>query len=143
MHITPKNWDQFQHYNKRRPPWIRLYKTLLDDFDFQSLPDASRALAPMLWLLASEFDEGRIETTLEKLSYRFRRTESEILTALNPLVESGFFTCDSVLLANGFHHASTPLAPRYQDATPETEAETDSDREGSDGKVVVQHRVRG
>jgi hypothetical protein len=138
LHITPKNWPDFQHYKGRRPPWIRLYRTLLDDFDFQSLDDASRALAPMLWLLASEFDGGIIDTTLEKLSFRFRRPETEIRLALIPLVNKGFFMCDSILLANGSHHASNVPAPRKQDAKPEeSRVEADTGREGSYGLVVV------
>ena len=54
MKITPRNWARFQHYNTRRPPWIKLHRGLLDDYQFHTLPLASKALAPLLWLLASE-----------------------------------------------------------------------------------------
>ena len=54
-----KSWDRFQHYRDRNPPWVKLHKQFLDDFDFHSLPVASRALAPMLWLLASEHDHPK------------------------------------------------------------------------------------
>ena len=54
MFLTPKNWHAFQHYNKRNPPWIKLHRALLDDYEFSQLPVESRALAPMLWLIASE-----------------------------------------------------------------------------------------
>jgi hypothetical protein len=65
-----KNWAEFQHYKDRSPPWIRLHRSFLDDYDFHCLPVASRALAPMLWLLASEnkdLSSGIIEGSDEKL----------------------------------------------------------------------------
>ena len=58
MLLITKNWAEFQHYKDRSPPWIKLHKELLDDRQYQSLPLASRALAPMLWLLASETKDG-------------------------------------------------------------------------------------
>ena len=27
-------WDRFQHYKKRNPPWVKLYSKLLDDDEF-------------------------------------------------------------------------------------------------------------
>ena len=57
--IRPKNWHSFQHYKDRDPTWIKLHKKLLDDYEFQSLPLASRALAPMLWLLEGLFATSR------------------------------------------------------------------------------------
>lgn len=135
MRITPKNWQKFQHYKDRQPPWIKLHRTLIDDYDFQCLPDASRALAPMLWLLGSEAKDGTMHLTLTKLSYRLHRPEQEILAALIPLIESGFFVCDTVLLANGKRHASTMLTTRLHDAVPETETETEADCLPSDPEV--------
>lgn len=58
MKLIPRRWSDFQHYKDRRPPWIKLHKALLDDREYQRLPLASRALAPMLWLLASESKDG-------------------------------------------------------------------------------------
>lgn len=61
MKLVPKNWTSFQHYKDRAPPWIRLHRGLLDDYEFQCLPVASRALAPMLWLLASAETSGEFD----------------------------------------------------------------------------------
>lgn len=105
MSLTPKNWDEFQHYKDRRPPWIKLHKGLLDDFVFARLPVASRALAPLLWLLASEYDGGKISATTEEIAFRLRITENELIEAINPLIESGFLLSDS-----------EPLAPCKQSA---------------------------
>jgi hypothetical protein len=64
LRLTPKNWKSFQHYKDRAPPWIKLHKTLLDDFKFSRLPLASRALAPCIWLLASEYEGGEINASV-------------------------------------------------------------------------------
>lgn len=104
MIIRPKNWRDFQHYKTRRPPWIRLYRALLDDYEFQCLPLASKALAPQLWLLASESVDGSIDATPAKLAFRLRMTEREIENGLTPLIASKFFEAEQgagVVLAVG------------------------------------------
>jgi hypothetical protein len=115
--ITPKNWRDFQHYKERNPPWIRLHKRLLDDYEFQSLPVASKALAPMLWLLASDSVNGSIDADPAKLAFRLRMSKQELLDALKPLIDNGFFAPDC--------DASDALADCLRDApenTPEAEA---------------------
>jgi hypothetical protein len=99
MRISVKNWKDFQHYKDRSPPWIKLHKGLLDNFEYQRLPIASRALAPMLWLLASESDDGSIDADYAKLAFRLRTTEKDVEDGLKPLIENGFFVCDSGALA--------------------------------------------
>lgn len=91
MKLTPKNWIEFQHYKDRAPPWIKLHKALLDDYEYQRLPVASRALAPMLWLLASEVLTGEFDGSAVRVAFRLRMTESEYLLALKPLIDAGFF----------------------------------------------------
>ena len=78
MKLVPKNWVDFQHYKDRAPPWIKLHKGLLDDSVFQRLPVASRALAPMLWLLASEAKDGAFDASLSELSFRLRQSEKDV-----------------------------------------------------------------
>jgi len=113
MFLIPKNWTSFQHYKDRAPPWIKLHKGLLDDSAFQRLPVASRALAPMLWLLASEEKDGAFCGDAAELAFRLRQSEKEITSALKPLIDNGFF----ILMRD----ASKPLANCVQLAVPETE----------------------
>lgn len=89
--LSAKNWSEFQHYKHRNPPWIKLHKKVLDDRLFQCLPVASRALAPMLWLLASESQDGLLPYSLPDLSFRLHQSEKEIESALKPLIDKGFF----------------------------------------------------
>lgn len=127
MIIRPMNWAEFQHYKHRSPPWIKLHRALLDDYEFSRLPVASRALAPYLWLLASEHKDGEIDATPEKLAFRFRHNIDEVKQALAPLLESGFFE----LIANGKHVASVALSSCTQDALSETETETEAEERQS------------
>lgn len=52
--LTIKNWNTFQHYGKRNPPWIKLHRAILDDYAFCALPDASKGHLILLWLYASQ-----------------------------------------------------------------------------------------
>jgi hypothetical protein len=117
MILTPKNWKDFQHYKDRAPAWIKLHRQLLDNYDFFCLPVASRALAPCLWLLASEYEDGKINASLDELAFRLRMTRGEFADALSPLVEKGFFD------------ASEPLAECKQHASLEKEREIEEEKE--------------
>lgn len=110
--LRVKNWSKFQHYKHRRPPWIKFHKTLLDDPDFQCLPVASKALAPMLWLIASEELDGTIGKSPRELSFRLRLAEVDLMQAVKPLIDNGFFEAEGV-------YASNMLATCLQHATPE------------------------
>ena len=113
-----KNWESFQHYKHRSPPWIKLHKQILDDMEFQCLPDASRALAMCIWLIASESSDGTFDGTPKKLAFRVRQSESWIEKALKPLESEGFIVVVQV--------ASKPLAKHLQDATTEKSREEKS-----------------
>lgn len=121
MNIRAKGWEEFQHYKDRSPIWIKLHRKLLDDRVFHRLPDASRALAPMLWLLASESKEGTITDAVAEISFRLRMTEKKVEEALNPLIEAGFFLVEQV--------ASTPLAEPEQVASLEKRREREEEEE--------------
>lgn len=118
MTLTPKNWGEFQHYKDRAPSWIKLHRGLLDDYDFARLPLASRALAPMLWLLASEYERGEITASHDEMAFRLRMSEDDLHEALNPLLDKGFFLSDS-----------KPLAGDKRCAIPEREKERELETE--------------
>jgi hypothetical protein len=119
--LRPKNWKKFQHYNDRCPPWIKLHRDLLNNKDFMFLPFASKALAPMLWLLASETKDGTFDAGVEELMFRLRITAKEAEDGVKSLIERGFFE-----LAEP--EASEVLADCYQVAIPEREGETETER---------------
>lgn len=120
MPLRVRNWRMFQHYQSRRPPWVKLHRTLLDNFAFIRLPLASQALAPRLWLLASESEDGSLPTDPAELAFRLHSSEEEVTTAVKPLIDGGFL--------EGLLDASATLATRKQNHAPETEGETESKR---------------
>lgn len=118
MIIQPTNWAQLQHYKDRSPIWIKLHRALLTDFKWCRLPVASKALAPCLWLLASEYQDGRIQASLEEISWRVSLPHDVIIEGLKALVDNGFFVS-----------ASDVLASCKQVAIPEKEIETEKEIE--------------
>ena len=112
MLLKPKNWAVFQHYKDRCPPWIKLHRDLLNDRVFMCLPLASKALAPLLWLLASESKDGTFDGSLDELVFRLHITPKDYQDGVKPLIDKGFFVV-----------ASGVLAECYQDAIPEREGE--------------------
>ena len=115
--LRPKSWNEFHHYKRRHPPWVKLHKRLLDDFEFQSLPLAGKALAPMLWLLASEDRQGGIDAEAAKISFRLRISEEELEQAIQPLINGGFFEFEE--------GASAVLALDMRDALRKSKSETE------------------
>ena len=88
MTYTVKNWANFQNYSQRNPPWIRLYRTLLDSQDYAELSPASAKVLTLLWLLASE-DSGRLPS-VKKMAFRLRMTEKQLESLLLEICERGF-----------------------------------------------------
>lgn len=57
-HLCVRNFEIFQHYKSRKgshtpPLWIKFYTTLLQDYEFLSLPITAQRHLMMIWLLAA------------------------------------------------------------------------------------------
>jgi len=126
MLLQPKNWAVFQHYKDRCPPWIKLHRDLLNNRAYICLPIASKALAPMLWLLASESKDGVFDGSLDELVFRLHITPKEYQDGVKPLIDKDFFVV-----------VSGVLAERKQVAIPETEGETETETEAKKRATVV------
>jgi hypothetical protein len=110
-----KHWNKFQHFKDRKPPWVKLYRDLLDDLDWHELDAQASKVLVMLWLIASE-DEGRIPPT-KTLAFRLRMTEKQTNDCLNKL--SHWLEQDDI----------NTISERYQDDSLETERETEKEKE--------------
>lgn len=116
--FSVKNFEKFQHYKDRSPPWIRLYNSLLDDYEFGRLPDASKAHLLAIWLLASRYDN---EIPLDP-DWVGRRINATTPVDLDGLQKAGFIVADQ--------GCSAMLAGCKQDAMPEERrAEAEERRE--------------
>lgn len=116
--IKVKDWKKFQHFKDRRPPWIKVYREILDDPDWHELDGNSAKVLLMLWLIASEDpnQEGGLPC-LRKLSFRLRMTEHQLSSAISKL--SHWLIQDDI----------TTISSRYQDDAPETETEGEGETE--------------
>ena len=90
--LMVRNFDKFQHYKDRSPVWIKLYRSLLRDYEFAKLPDSARGQLLMIWLLASEMG-NQLPNDAEWIKHQINATEPVNLTIL---IDSGFLIdCDS------------------------------------------------
>jgi hypothetical protein len=111
--IEIKNWEKFQHYKHRNPPWIKLHSCLLDDYEWVQLSDNSKLILFHLWMLASRY-QNAIPFDLEFLKQKML-IKNKI--DLKELVEKGFLLIKSIMSQS----ASNLLASCYPNADPETE----------------------
>jgi len=110
-----KNWTKFQHFKDRRPPWVKLYRDILDDLEWHELDPLAAKVLVMLWLIASE-NEGRIPDN-KTLAFRLRLTElktKEIIIKLSHWLEQ-----DDI----------NKISSGYQVDLPERETETELETE--------------
>src|SRR5208283_300315 len=95
-----KNWKKFQHYTKRRPPWIKLATNVFRDESFASLPTASKVLAICIWTLASESEDGSVIDRFDHIKHWGFLGEDVKPEHLNILINQGFVSrADGVLAA--------------------------------------------
>jgi ribosomal protein L12E/L44/L45/RPP1/RPP2 len=117
--FSVRNFERFQHYKDRSPPWIKLYNELLDDYSFALLPDASKLHLVAIWLLASR-SNNRIPHDSGWIAKRISATEA---VDLDLLLNRGFIELQD---------AGTAQAARKPDADPERESETEGETEKED-----------
>lgn len=105
-----KNWNTFQHFKDRRPPWIKLHREILDQRDINMISDRSFRVLVGLWLLASEDEhmEGRLPE-IDDICFRLRMGKPCIIKALKEL--------EPFLYQNDIK----VISKQYQDDVPETE----------------------
>ena len=115
MKYKIKNWDKFQHFRDRRPPWIKLYRDILDQRDIMTISSDAFRFLICLWLMASEDNDGLgTLPSVADIAWRLKLTESRACDLLKQV--------DIMLISEG-----------CQDDAPETETETEKRRD----RVVV------
>ena len=130
-----RDYEKYQHYKNRTPPWIKLYNRILDDDDFEDLPDTTKYHFLAITLLASR--------TNNKMKYDpayiKRKISAKTNVNLNLLRKSGFID-----LIAGEDTDSNALAERYQDASTEREGEKrrkEGEKNREDAKISYAENV--
>lgn len=134
--FSVKNFEKFQHYKDRSPPWIKLYNELLDDYEFGRLQDASKLHLVLIWLLASR-SENKLPYDPAWIGKRINASETVNLDAL---CAAGFIVTDQPL-HNAEQDASDLLAKRLPREREEGETETEKrQRESRDAASAATPR---
>lgn len=83
--VKVTNLERYQHYRDRRPVWVKLYQSVLDDYAFTELSDACKFHFVGIILLASRLG-NRVPADAEWISRQLSATE---LVDLGQLRASG------------------------------------------------------
>ena len=125
-----RNWEEFQHYKTGRaaPPWIKLYRNLLNDCEWFELPPDAAKFLISCWILAAEYN-GMLPDP-KTLAFRLRLTVDET-NRLLVLCNHWIILDDSIVLAK-----------RYQTASPEREEEREIEIEKKKKDISRTKQVR-
>ena len=112
-----RNWERFQHYKDRNPPWIKLATDTFQNYEFACLQDASKLLAICIWTLAARSKDGSVAADLQWIKNQCSLGDSVTSENINELINKGFLSADSDVLADC-----------KQNACLETETETETEK---------------
>jgi hypothetical protein len=84
-----RNWQKFQHYKNRRPPWTKLHFALLSSRDWIKSSDSERLLMVVCMLISSqsEYMDGRFDADS---SYIGTVAHLDNKPNFQPLIDMGF-----------------------------------------------------
>jgi hypothetical protein len=116
-----KNWAKFQHFKDRRPPWVKLYRDILDDMDWHQLDPLASKVLVTLWLLASE-DENQQGTLpdIKTIAWRLRLTEKQVSECIFKL--SHWLEQDDINAISGGYQSDRPETETKKETKKEIEA---------------------
>jgi hypothetical protein len=117
-----RNWEKFQHFKDRKPPWIKLYREILDDMQWHELSGDDAKVLVMIWLIASE-DFGNLPDK-KTLAFRLRITVKQLEASVSKLdhwlVSERYQSDITMSQINSVAEVSD-----HQETETETETETD------------------
>lgn len=123
QYLRVRNWETFQHYKDRRPPWIKFHVLLLQDYDLQKLTPVAQLLYDRLLLLAAITDNNVPNDAAwiaGKLSLRVR----DVTESLETLCKSGFLSVN-----DRKRPASKAIERRQHNAMPRTRSRQSTETE--------------
>ncbi len=95
--FSVKNWERFQHYKDRDPPWVKLYRDLLTSESWVLGTDLSRVVQVASTLLAPRYsNQIPLRFDLLKRVMSLECKEAEFERAIRHLVNTGFLEIQGV-----------------------------------------------
>lgn len=129
------NWERFQHYKDRDPPWVKLYRDMLTAESWVLGTDISRLVQVASILLAARYsNQIPFRWALIRKVASLDCTEAEFHEAIQHLTATKFLEIQGCTELEGrpVHDASAVLAK----CSRETEAEQSRDREEGEKKSM-------
>ena len=115
MKYKIKNWNKFQHFKDRNPPWIKLHKDVINNREIMMLsPEAFRFLV-CLWIIAADDEaiQGNLPSS-QDIAFRLRITETKCCDLLRQV---------DIMLISERYQVDAPEERREETKT-ETETDT-------------------
>jgi hypothetical protein len=146
-YLSVNHFERLKHYSDRSIAWIKLYTSLLDNYEFIKLPDATRAHLISLWILAARLN-NRIP--LDEV-YIANAIHARSKLNLQLLIEAGFCSIvdarSSVIADDPFlpastdasELASTPASLQLEDPPPESREDASIYASGFDSTPLGDH----
>lgn len=137
MTLYIRNWSKHQHFKDRTPPWIKLYRDILDDPDWHDLDGDTAKVLVSLWLIASEDEthKGALPN-MRRLAFRLRMKESQLNQVLTKL--SGWLYQDDIDAVSGKHQPDAPETETEAETLQRTETEAEKPpRKRSEPTAVI------
>jgi len=106
--ISVCNWEELQHYKDRSPPWIKMHSIMLESYEFECLPDASKAHLLCIMLLASRTN-NKIKADIRWIKRKIGANDN---IDLDILLKSGFIELIQPLTESE-HDASNLLQSQF------------------------------
>ena len=141
--IVVKNWERFQHYKDRDPPWVKLYRDILSAESWVLGTNDSRLLQLAIIMLAARYgNQIPLQWALIRRVASLDFDEAAFETSLSHLVAQNFVEIQSVTETGKavVQNASNVLALAR---SRETEAEQSREEAEQRRKTMVAARPRG
>lgn len=126
MTFGVKGWEKFQHFKDRKPPWIKLYRDILDDKQWHDLEPVAAKFLVMLWLIASEEDGGMLPDSAE-LAFRLRMSVRDVDKTISKL--SHWLVRTDITPISTRHQDDDAMKALARSQEREGELETEAERE--------------
>jgi hypothetical protein len=127
QYLRVRNWERFQHYTNRRPPWVKYHVELLDDYELLQLTLETQLVFDRLLLLAARTDNN-IPHDPEHIGRQITIDPGIVQEAIESLLLT-----DHLLMSGRKRAASAAIARRKQSSRSsggtEAEAETEAEEE--------------
>ncbi len=89
MKLLIPDFDAYQHYSDRRPPWVKIPRKLLAAYAFRGLAPGTRFIFVGLLILANENPceegEGVVEASTSELAFDLGVPETDAINGIAEL----------------------------------------------------------